>query len=340
MDRVGPLAHSRCRCPERGPGDGGGVAGPGCGRPNRLGFDSNHWHTGFGPTSVELHRASVALELGDLRRVVEQGARIPVGHLPIERQVTHHIDVARACSDLSRDEAAVDLLLLAEQDGPTLVRHSPVVRETVRSLVRRAPASSGRSSPLFALALRSRAALSRCAVARSADRARRPGRSGRRRRHDDTHRFRRAGRTPRLDGRGHGDPDRGGVARRRGRVGSDRAVDRPAGTAPPTAAGPGLAPSAGRVYVVAPATANTVAKLALGIADNQALRAVGEALGDPRATTLRNAGVHLVDGELWPLHEPGAGAPDRLRAPRPRPRRRGHGTIPPTGPARTADALR
>lgn len=27
--------------------------------------------------------------------------------------------------------------------------------------------------------------------------------------------------------------------------------------------------------------------------------------------TLRDAGVHLVDGELWPLHEPGAGAPDR-----------------------------
>lgn len=86
-------------------------------------------------------------------------------------------------------------------------------------------------------------------------------------------------------------------------------------------------------YVVAPATANTVAKLALGVADNQALTAVGEALGDPRTpvvvfprinaaharhpawsghlSVLRTAGVELVGGDLWPLHEPGSAPPDR-----------------------------
>ena len=80
-------------------------------------------------------------------------------------------------------------------------------------------------------------------------------------------------------------------------------------------------------YVVAPATANTVAKLALGIADNQALTQLAEALGNehppivvfPRVNaahaghpawrqhiaTLRDAGVHLVYGEdVWPLHRP------------------------------------
>jgi phosphopantothenoylcysteine synthetase/decarboxylase len=79
-------------------------------------------------------------------------------------------------------------------------------------------------------------------------------------------------------------------------------------------------------YAVVPATANTVAKLALGIADNQALTAVGEAVGSrlpvvvfPRVNAaharqvswashlagLRAAGVHLVYGEgVWPLHEP------------------------------------
>lgn len=79
--------------------------------------------------------------------------------------------------------------------------------------------------------------------------------------------------------------------------------------------------------VVAPATANYVAKLATGIADNQALTLVGEALGTigvpvvlfPRVNaaharhpawpghiaTLRTAGAHLVYGpEVWPLHEP------------------------------------
>ncbi|MFC4500451.1 MULTISPECIES: flavoprotein [Streptomyces] len=80
-------------------------------------------------------------------------------------------------------------------------------------------------------------------------------------------------------------------------------------------------------YVVAPASANTVAKLANGIADNQALTQVGEAIGTlgvpvvvfPRVNaahvrhpawkrhiaTLREADVQLVQGpEVWPLYEP------------------------------------
>lgn len=80
-------------------------------------------------------------------------------------------------------------------------------------------------------------------------------------------------------------------------------------------------------YAVVPATANTVAKLALGIADNQALTQVCEAIGAgqppviifPRVnaahagqpawehhiTALRKAGVVLIYGEdVWPLHVP------------------------------------
>lgn len=80
-------------------------------------------------------------------------------------------------------------------------------------------------------------------------------------------------------------------------------------------------------YAVVPATANTVAKLALGVADNQALTQVCEAIGGrttpvvvfPRVNAahagqpaweshidaLRGAGVHLVYGDdLWPLHRP------------------------------------
>ncbi len=86
-------------------------------------------------------------------------------------------------------------------------------------------------------------------------------------------------------------------------------------------------------YAMVPATANSVAKLALGIADNQALTAVGEAIGSglpvvvfPRINAaharqvawashlagLRAAGVHLVYGQdVWPLHEPRS-APDRV----------------------------
>jgi hypothetical protein len=87
-------------------------------------------------------------------------------------------------------------------------------------------------------------------------------------------------------------------------------------------------------YVVAPASANTVAKLATGIADNQALTQVCEALGIidlpvvvfPRVNaaharhpawrrhieTLREAGVHLVYGpDSWPLYEPRDAPPGR-----------------------------
>ncbi|MHA6792388.1 flavoprotein [Pseudonocardia bannensis] len=82
-------------------------------------------------------------------------------------------------------------------------------------------------------------------------------------------------------------------------------------------------------YIVAPATANTVAKLALGISDNQALATAHEAVGSravpvivfPRVntahaghpawlthlSTLRAAGVHVLWGEgAWAPDDPGA----------------------------------
>jgi hypothetical protein len=80
-------------------------------------------------------------------------------------------------------------------------------------------------------------------------------------------------------------------------------------------------------YAVVPASANTVAKLALAIADNQALTQVCEAIGagrppvvvfprinaahaahpawDQHVAALTKAGVHLVYGDdVWPLHQP------------------------------------
>ncbi|GAA1286147.1 hypothetical protein GCM10009609_59840 [Pseudonocardia aurantiaca] len=87
-------------------------------------------------------------------------------------------------------------------------------------------------------------------------------------------------------------------------------------------------------HVIAPASANTFAKLALGVADNQALTTAVEAIGHgavpvvvfPRVNAahvrhpawpshvaaLESAGVHLVQGEdVWPLYEPREADPDR-----------------------------
>ncbi len=121
----------------------------------RLGIDANYWQTGFGLANVELHRLSAALDLGDISQVIESAPRIGVDHLPVERQVTHLIDFARALSLVAKDEEALQALLTAEKKAPGIVRHSTAVREVVRSMYRRAPATAGRkSSPLLALAER------------------------------------------------------------------------------------------------------------------------------------------------------------------------------------------
>jgi transcriptional regulator with XRE-family HTH domain len=125
---------------------------------NQLGADANYWQTAFGPSNVELHRVSVALDLGDILQVIDSAPRINVDHLPLERQVTHLIGLARAFSLVAKDDDALHTLLTAEQKSPGIVRHSPVVREVVRSMYRRAPTSAGKkSSPLLALAERCRA---------------------------------------------------------------------------------------------------------------------------------------------------------------------------------------
>jgi transcriptional regulator with XRE-family HTH domain len=123
----------------------------------RLGEDGNYWQTGFGPTNVSIHEFSAALDLGDVAFVVEHAPGLPVAHMPVERGVSHRIDLARALSLVARDDDALSELLTAEQRSSQLVRHSAAVRETVRTMHRRAPVTAGGgSSPLFGLAERCR----------------------------------------------------------------------------------------------------------------------------------------------------------------------------------------
>jgi hypothetical protein len=125
---------------------------------DRLGHDGNYWQTGFGPTNVELHRVSTLLDLGDVDYVARHGGEVSPTNLPVERQVSHMIDVARALSLVAQDDEATHLLQDAEQMAPHLVRQNPVVRETVKAMYRRSAASGQRSStPLGALAERCRA---------------------------------------------------------------------------------------------------------------------------------------------------------------------------------------
>lgn len=125
---------------------------------SELNEDANYWQTGFGPTNVALHQVSASLDLGDVAYVVEHGPEIAVEHLPVERQATHLVDVARAHAMVARDDVGVEQILTAEQLAPQIVRHNPTVRETVKAMYRRAPVTaSSESSPLSGLAERCRA---------------------------------------------------------------------------------------------------------------------------------------------------------------------------------------
>jgi transcriptional regulator with XRE-family HTH domain len=123
----------------------------------RLGVDANYWQTSFGPTNVQLHRLSAALDLGDVSYVVEH-QDVEAAHMPVERRVVHLIDIARALTYAGRDDDALQRLLAAEREAPTLLRQNTSARETVKTLRRRAPVTGGRrSSELLALAERCRA---------------------------------------------------------------------------------------------------------------------------------------------------------------------------------------
>lgn len=292
---------------------------------DQLGEDANYWFTGFGPSNVELHKLSAALDLGDISQVIESGPRINVDHLPVERQVTHLIDLARAYSLVAKDDEALQTLLTAEQKSPTIVRHSTLVREVVRSMYRRASpprcwrwpsaaerCGSGMASRVLGLVVSGAGGVEdlvpglivpaieaawTVAVTATPTAARWMAESGQ-------------------------------------LTEVERVTGYPVRSEPrfPHEVSPHPQVSC---YLVAPASANTVAKLALGIADNQALTQVNEAIGTrdlpvvvfPRVNAaharhpawnshldaLRRAGVHLIYGpDVWPLYEPREAGPRQL----------------------------
>ena len=122
---------------------------------SRLGRDANYWQTAFGPTNVQLHRVAASLDLGDVAWVIDRGPQIDPSSLPPERWVAHRVEMARAFSYVARDDEALTFLLDAGQMAPQIVRHSASVRDTVKSMHRRAKHTTG--TPLLGLAERVRA---------------------------------------------------------------------------------------------------------------------------------------------------------------------------------------
>jgi len=113
----------------------------------RLGSDGNFLWTAFGPTNVAIHRVTTAMDLGDVQVAIDLGPQVDTTALPMERQVRHALETARALSAWNRTEEALATLLDAEQKAPEQVRHHAISRQLVQTWMRR-----GRGRPSHQLA--------------------------------------------------------------------------------------------------------------------------------------------------------------------------------------------
>lgn len=105
-----------------------------------LGGDGNWLWTGFGPTNVAIHELSVAVQLGDTKHALAQGAYIDVDRLPsvlVGRRSQVHIDLSRAATDAHDDSLAVLHLLEAERVAKQSVSRNVNARTIISTLLTR-----------------------------------------------------------------------------------------------------------------------------------------------------------------------------------------------------------
>ena len=101
-----------------------------------LGRDANLLWTAFGPTNVAIHQVSVAAELGDYQRAAALGEPIDVSPMPMERQVRHRLEVARALHFQRRQRDSLSLVLHAETSAPDQVRRHFLTHALIQEWVR------------------------------------------------------------------------------------------------------------------------------------------------------------------------------------------------------------
>jgi len=110
---------------------------------SRLG-EGNFGQLWFGPTNVEIWRLGILAELGDGGAVTGMPPLDMSAIGSSNRQATMYADLGRCLAQTRRHDAeAMAALLRAETIAPQRVRLSPLVRETVGSMLRRARRSAG-----------------------------------------------------------------------------------------------------------------------------------------------------------------------------------------------------
>lgn len=108
-----------------------------------IGHDRNELWTAFGPTNVAIHRANVAAAASDMDRALTVGGNLDVDHMPTERRVRLHLDIARASLAVGDREDALATLVRAEASAPSQVRHHHITKDVVNSLVETATRRPG-----------------------------------------------------------------------------------------------------------------------------------------------------------------------------------------------------
>ncbi|MFC8679119.1 helix-turn-helix domain-containing protein [Streptomyces griseorubiginosus] len=101
----------------------------------RLGEDRNDFDTEFGPTNVEIHAMSTAVELGDAGLALEVAQRVDASGLSPERQGRFLLDVARAHAQRRHVGEATAALLEAEALAPEQIHDHRLAREVMRDLI-------------------------------------------------------------------------------------------------------------------------------------------------------------------------------------------------------------
>ena len=101
----------------------------------RLGEDRNDFDTEFGPTNVEIHAVSTAVELGDAGLALEVAQQVDASSLSPERQSRFLLDVARAHAQRRHVGEATAALLESEALAPEQVHDHHLAREVIRDLI-------------------------------------------------------------------------------------------------------------------------------------------------------------------------------------------------------------
>lgn len=100
----------------------------------RLGEDRNDFDTEFGPTNVEVHAVSTAVDLGDAGLALEVAQQVDTSGLSPERQARFLLDVARAHAQRRHVGEAAAALLEAEKLAPEQIHDHHLAREVIREL--------------------------------------------------------------------------------------------------------------------------------------------------------------------------------------------------------------